>query len=150
MAFIVTGGSQLRGAMRAMSDAAEAATRKATATGAHLIEAEIKKALKQNTHQRGTPTPSQPGQPPALVSGQLRRSVKVEGPSRLAPGVYQARIGPTAVYGRIQELGGMAGQGRGTRLPARPYVAPSVATLTASGRLADTYTTAWRIAMRLS
>jgi phage gpG-like protein len=147
--FVITGGVELRGAMKAMAEAADAATRAATATGAHLIEAEIKKKLTTSSHPKGTPTPSAPGEPPSLVSGQLRRSIKVEGPRKLGPGLYQARIGPTAAYGRVQELGGMAGRGRASSLPARPYVAPALKGLVADGRLARAYSDAWRTAMRL-
>lgn len=149
MPFIVTGGSELRGALKTMGVAVDAATKKATGIGAHLVEAEIKKNLRRYTHARGMATTSPAGEPPALVTGQLRRSIKVEGPRAMGPGVYQARIGPTAVYGRIQELGGMAGPGRMTRLPARPYVAPALEALTRDGRLASAYTDAWRAAMRL-
>lgn len=149
MGFIVTGGAAQRAGMKAMAEAVDAATRTATATGAHLIEAEIKKRLTTSSHPKGTPTPSMPGEPPSLVSGQLRRSIRVEGPRKLGPGMYQARIGPTAAYSRVQELGGMAGRGRASRLPPRPYVAPALKALVADGRLARAYSDAWRKAMRL-
>lgn len=147
MAFVVTGGGAMRGAMKAMAGRVEAATRAATGTGAHLIEAEMKKTLTTSSHKKGTPTPSRPGEPPSLVTGQLRRSIKVKGPTRLGPGVYQAQIGPTAVYGRIQDRGGMAGRDRSTYLPARPFVAPTKTRVEQSGRLARVYRDAWMKAM---
>lgn len=118
--------------------AVERSTWKATAAAAHLIEREIKLTLRTYTHPEGTPTTSPPGQPPALVTGNLRRSIVVRGP-RAGRKPYQvvAQVGPTAVYSRIQELGGRVRiRGRGevgpqrersyANLPARPYVRPTV------------------------
>jgi len=102
----------------------QAGTRKAVARGAHLIEAYAKLELTRSSHPPGTPTPSPPGAPPSLVTGSLRRSITVRGP--LGGGSrWEASVGPTIVYGRIQELGGVAG-GRGARLPARPYMSPAL------------------------
>jgi phage gpG-like protein len=145
--FVVKGGIEFRRALQAVVDANDRATRAATAKGAHLIEAETKKKLTTSSHKRGTPTPSRPGEPPSLISGQLRRSIKVEGPTQLGPATYQAKIGPTAVYGRIQELGGECGRRGATTLPARPYLAPALSGLITSGRLGDVYSAAWRAAM---
>lgn len=147
--FVVQGTAKFVAALDAVVKANDAATRAATAKGAHLIEAETKKRLTTSSHSKGTATPSHPGEPPSLVAGQLRRSVRVQGPARVAAATYEARIGPTAVYGRIQELGGVTGRGHATTLPARPYVAPSLEALIASGRLAAAYTEAWAAAMRL-
>lgn len=144
MSFVIHGGSEFRAALKAMGEATNAATRAATATAAHLVEAETKKSLSAYSHPKGTPTSSPAGRPPAVVSGQLRRSVKVEGPRSLGAGTWEARIGPTAVYGRIQELGGNTGWGGLTRLPARPYLAPTVDGLIKSGRIRDVYVEAWR------
>jgi hypothetical protein len=71
----------------------------------------------------------------------LRRSITVEGPRAIGGGTYEAKIGPTAVYGRIQELGGPIWTG--AQLPPRPYLAPTVNALITSGRLRDVYVTAW-------
>jgi phage gpG-like protein len=100
-----------------------AATRVAVGKGAHLIEEKAKLELSKSSHPKGTPTPSRPGEPPSLISGTLRRSVTVQGPTSLGKG-FTASTGPTAIYGRIQELGGTAG--RGSHLPPRPYMAPGV------------------------
>lgn len=98
------------------------ATRQATAKALHLIERRTKQKLGQKSHQRGTPTPSGPGEPPALITGNLRRSISVTGPESIGPSAWRGKVGPTAVYGRVQELGGATGRGI---LPARPYLEPS-------------------------
>jgi hypothetical protein len=110
------------GALRAKVVLMDERTRQATADAAHDIEREIK--LQLGTHGRhaaGTPTPSPPGTPPAQVSDTLRGSIRVTGPRRIGFGIFDAEIGPTTVYGRVQELGG----GR-SNLPARPYVSPAI------------------------
>lgn len=101
-----------------------AATGPATAKAAHLIERRTKQKLKLTAHKKGTKTPSQPGQPPSTVSGSLARSVDVDGPEEIGFGHYVAAVGPTLIYGRIQEIGGKAG--RGATLPARPFLDPTV------------------------
>lgn len=121
--FKLLGVSEFKGAIDASIARQVAATRLAVGKGAHLIEEKTKLALSESSHPKGTPTPSAPGSPPAIVSGTLRRSVRVVGPTSLGSG-FTASIGPTAVYGRIQELGGVAG--RGSRLPARPSLAPGL------------------------
>ncbi|MCI3277658.1 hypothetical protein [Streptomyces cylindrosporus] len=123
------------------------ATRTATAHAAHLLEAEIKTTLATSSHPRGTPTPSRPGEPPSLVTGTLRRSISVKGPHPLGLGRWEAQIGPTAIYGRIQELGGVTGRGHSTTLPARPFVQPSYTKLVSTGALARVYHEAWRSAI---
>jgi phage gpG-like protein len=112
-------------ALRALVEQRVQATRKALAKSAHLVERHAKVLLSLSSHPKGTPTPSRPGQPPSLVTGTLKRSVKVRGPRRTSSG-FEAVIGPTAVYGRIQELGGLAGRGLRSRLPARPYMRPAM------------------------
>lgn len=145
MGIVLEGVSEFGAALKAMTVAMDAATRAATATGAHLIEAQIKTELARSSHPKGTPTPSRPGQPPALVSGRLRNSVRVEGPTSLGTGTWQARIGPTAVYSRVQELGGDT---KRVVLPSRPYVQPAMTEVNTSGRLGAVYVDAWRAGMR--
>lgn len=121
--------------------------RRAVDAAAALVELETKKSLTRYSHPKGTPTPSPPGQPPAIVGGALRRSVRVRKSYSLGPGQWAAQVGPTIVYGRIQELGGVTGRGHRTTLPARPYLGPSVKRLIDSGELAEAYEAAWRLAM---
>lgn len=103
----------------------ERATYAATNEGMFLVERLVKRYLRTYTHPEGTPTTSPPGGPPALVTGNLRRSwrtVPAHAGRRLH--TIEAHGGPTAKYGRIQELGGLTGRGGRTRLPRRPSVKP--------------------------
>lgn len=136
--FHLLGVSDFKGAIDAAIARQLAATRVAVGKGAHLIEEKTKAALSESSHPKGTPTPSAPGEPPSLISGTLRRSVRVVGPSSIGKG-FTASIGPTAVYGRIQELGGIAG--RGSRLPARPSL--SVGVKDAGPELHSLFQEAW-------
>lgn len=117
--------------------AVDRVTSKAMREGLRMVERSVKLILRTYTHPEGTPTTSPPGSPPALVTGTLMRSVKPRGPF---PGkkryTYRGTVGPTAVYSRIQELGGRVPNRRRrefgpqtergyTRLPARPYVKPA-------------------------
>lgn len=111
----------------------------ATTRGVLLVERLSKMYLRTFTHPRGTPTPSPPGGPPALVTGHLRRSWRTipAHPGR-RPDTCEASTGPTANYSRAQELGAEIHQQRsrrtkhGTlvtravtiRLPRRPYLKP--------------------------
>lgn len=121
----VDGIGDWKAAIRAKEAALLAASERATTTGLHLLERDTKKTLTTYSHPRGTPTPAPPGQPPALVTGTLRRSVTVRGPNTLGRTVT-GEVGPTVVYSRIQELGGRAGRGHRATLPPRPYVLPTV------------------------
>lgn len=106
--------------------AVERANMRAAKDAGRVVERAGKRILRRYTHEEGTPTPSPPGEPPALVSGNLRRSYKVRGPrTGRSRYVALAEVGPTAVYARIQEKGGRTGRGYRTRLPARPYHAPA-------------------------
>ncbi|MEU8968169.1 hypothetical protein AB0D11_02640 [Streptomyces monashensis] len=145
----VLGVTQLDAAIAGLAAALDTATRSATAKASHLVDAEIKQTLGTTSHQRGTPTPSSPGEPPSLVTGTLRRSITVDGPHPLGLGLWDAQIGPTAVYGRIQELGGVAGRGGATVLPPRPYVQPSFNRVASDGSLAEVYLSAWRAAIAI-
>lgn len=143
----IEGLSELTAALAGTVKEADRATRMATARSAHFLEGEIKKTLSKASHRKGTPTPSAPGEPPALVTGTLRRSITVKGPLRFGTGRWLAEVGPTVVYGRIQELGGVTGRGGATRLPPRPYVKPPYERVIASGVLARTYREAWLAAI---
>lgn len=94
--------------------------------GMRVVERRVKRYLRTYTHPEGTPTPSPPGGPPALVTGNLMRSWRTKGPRQRGPNVVEMEGGPTAKYSRIQELGGRAGHRHRTTLPKRPYVRPMV------------------------
>jgi len=119
---VLHGVEQFAAAATAKVAQMKAATRLATGTALHLIERRAKQTLGERSHQRGTPTPSGPGQPPALITGNLRRSISVSGPDAIGSDRWRGQVGPTAVYGRVQELGGATGRGI---LPARPYLRPA-------------------------
>ncbi|MFE5140305.1 hypothetical protein ACFRDV_21955 [Streptomyces fagopyri] len=141
----IIGLARLNAELKAIEASVHRATRKATAHSAHLAEAAIKQMLSTSSHPKNTPTPSAPGEPPSLITGTLRRSIKVVGPIPAGYGRWMAEVGPTAVYGRIQELGGTAGLGY--ELPPRPYVMPAYEALVAGGAIARTYQAAWRAAL---
>ncbi len=103
MSVILTGVKELQVALTRMVERQSAATRDGLGKCAHLLEREIKATLSLSSHEEGEPTSSAPGEPPALVSGDLRRGVQVEGP-HTASGTRGGR----------------------TELPARPFVEPSL------------------------
>jgi len=142
-----------------------AATEVATNRGMWLIDREVKRYLRTYSHRRGTPTPSPPGGPPALVSGHLRRSWRtVPAHAGRRPHTIEAEGGPTAAYARIHELGGEIVQVRSRRvkrrgggesvetyqvqirIPRRPYVRPMLLVLRREIRRG--YIDQWRIAIR--
>jgi phage gpG-like protein len=122
--FELNGAEAMLTALRTIGGRVAAATPDGLARAAHHLEAMVKLELSRTSHPPGTPTPSPPGSPPSLITGALRRSIQVNGPTEVAPGAWTATVSPDIVYGRIQELGGIAG--RGARLPARPYMRPGL------------------------
>lgn len=143
----MTGVPEFNRTLDALVKRMSVASRTAVVTGGHLLEAQTKAALTTFSHQAGTPTPSPPGSPPALITGTLRRSIKVTSPQAHGVLGWSVSVGPTAIYGRIQELGGNAGRNHATRLPPRPYLAPSLQAVIDNGTLAACYATAWRGAL---
>lgn len=108
--------------------AEEGAPAAAEAMGRVLAFGVTTNELRRFSHPAGTPTPSPKGAPPAKVSGNLGRSIRQEpaaGARRISRYQFQVMVGPTIVYGRIQELGGRTGRGHRTWLPPRPYIAPA-------------------------
>jgi phage gpG-like protein len=146
MSVIITGVRELKGALAAMVARQNAATLSGLTKSAHLLEREIKVQLSLNSHQADEPTTSAAGEPPALVSGDLRRSIQVEDATSLGGGRYSTEVGPTIVYGRIQELGGQTGRRHATTLPPRPYVAPALEKMQPVMR--EVMKAAWRAALR--
>lgn len=111
----------------------------AVSHAAHDSADEVKKTTQELLtaleHPFATKTPSPPGAPPAMISGDLAGSVLVTDAGDTA------FVGPTTDYGRIQELGGFM-QGHpmmhwmeppgvwhhsaGHDLPERPYLKPAL------------------------
>jgi hypothetical protein len=128
-----------------------------------LMTAETKLTLSQMSHEEGSPTPSPPGAPPALITGALRNSVVP-----LPPVGFGVRwwviVGGTTVYARIQELGGeihpgasgwLANRNTGQifvspytssqsiTLPPRPYLKPTAEKIIADGRATRAAVQGW-------
>lgn len=144
-----SGAREWRDALRLMGLRVDRATRDATILSGHAVERTTKLYLRTYTHPAGTPTPSPPGGPPALVSGDLYRSVRQSPTVRRGRGKYATAVGPDRFltrYLRIQELGGRAGRDHRARLPARPYLKPS--TRAALATIHKTYVQHWREAIR--
>jgi phage gpG-like protein len=135
----LTGERELIEAIRRRRRAVPDATTQGLINAATILKTQAAAMLSLTAHLPGTPTPSSPGQPPSLVSGDLRRSIEATPPIQ-ADDAYMIDVGPTAVYARIQELGGQAG--RGSTLPPRPYMAPALRA--AKGDIADAIQSAWR------
>lgn len=135
------GMSEFRAALDAIVARQLAASREALTLSAHEVERQAKAQLSQTSHPKRTPTPSRPGDPPSLVSGALRRSVTVKGPTAVGPQSWEAQVGGTVVYARIQELGGTTGRGHMTELPPRPYMKPALDA--AQEFIAEAFRKAW-------
>lgn len=155
MTIIMTGVAEFQAALDGIVARASVATRQAVTTGGHLLEAETKRLL-SNSGTAGTQgrdssgrfskvarPSSPPGSPPMLQTGTLRRSIKVTSPESIGETGWTISIGPTVIYGRIQELGGDTGH---ATLPARPYLKPALDNIIADGTLIGCYATAWRSA----
>lgn len=89
----------------------------------------VERAAKKNIrgrHAVGTPRPDggeNTGDGTLMnVTSALRASITTTSPKRIGFGSYMVQVGPTMIYGRVQELGGGP-----SNLPARPYMAPALA-----------------------
>jgi len=92
-------------ALEGLVDRAQAASREAVVEAAHAAELAMKQhAGEGGRHAQGTPTPATPGGGPAVISGTLRRSIRVGEIQPFGVTGYSAKVGPTAIYGRRVEL----------------------------------------------
>ena len=144
----VRGIGEATAALRAMAARVDEATPMALHAAAALIEGKARANLSRRSHARGTPTPSPPGQPPAMISGTLRSNWMVEGPVSNGTGAWMCTLYPTTVYAGIQEVGGWAGRGHSSHLPARPYLRPATEDLIRNGALRSVFVHAWAAAIR--
>jgi len=138
MAFHMAGFEILEAKLREILDRVETVTPQAVQRAGFEVQREAQRLLALSSHPPGTPTPSSPGQPPSMISGALRRSIEV-GQPEMRDGGWFIAVGPTIVYGRIQELGGQAGNG--ATLPPRPYMAPAWAVVVP--KIRDIFENAW-------
>jgi hypothetical protein len=119
--------------------------------------------VKYTTLTRMTGHPSAPGEPPALESGRLRDTFRLQRAKPIGDFRWMASDGPTVVYAHIQEYGGeiwarhtyvdkrtgitrpgfLRWKGedgefhyaRHVKLPERPYVRPTIKQVTNDGSL---------------
>lgn len=138
------GISEFEGALSAIVASTELATRTAVVAAGNIVKKNAQTGLALRSHPRGTRTPSPPGDAPALVSGALRRSITVKVSTEGL--TAKAEIGPTIIYGRIQELGGATGRGHAVHLPPRPYMKPALEF--SMPEMSRVYYSAWEAAFR--
>lgn len=136
------GAKEFQRAMDGVIVKQAAAAREALALSAHEVEKQAKAELSLGSHAKGEPTNAPPGEPPDLVSGKLRQSVRVDGPRTVGKNSWEAQVGPTVIYGRIQELGGITGRGHAALLPPRPYMKPALDA--AASFIRETFRKAWK------
>ncbi len=137
----VDGADAWSNAARALYARAQRETDTLVDKSLNIIQVEAQRRLSQRTHPAGTRTTSAPGEPPALITGGLRRSFR-QRRTRRGPALFEGRIGPTAIQSRAQEFGATIYPKRGlflawrdndgwhrarsVTLPARPFFTPSV------------------------
>jgi phage gpG-like protein len=140
----VSGTGEVEAALDRIHTRVHAATRRAVQTAMGSVQEQAQVLLSLTSHPPGTATPSPPGSPPSRITGHLAGSLSPTGPVP-ADGGYSGRVGPSAVYARIQELGGVTGAGHRTRLPPRPYLRPSYDRV--RDRIRQAFVDAWRAAL---
>lgn len=136
-----TGGPELRAALLALGARTSDNTLDAIEQGAIALRDRIQ----ENLAQRFYPPSSPPGEPPASRTGYLFEQVLWR-VAEISDARVQARVYPSTVYARIQELGGITGAGYRTHLPPRPYVRPAIEEI--SPQVQSLLTRAWAEAMR--
>lgn len=86
-------------------EAARRAARTFVVQGLHLGQEAIQvRAREGGRHAPGTPTPATKGGGPAVIHGDLGRSIVVGDLRSTGVLGYEGRVGPTTVYGRAVEL----------------------------------------------
>jgi phage gpG-like protein len=127
-------------------------------------ETAVKVKLTSSSHPEGTRTPSAPGEPPSLVSGKLRRSLKRTPAMATAPGCATCVLGSSLICAPVHEFGPVtitakrfpqlgnptAGFfGKRVTIPRRPYVAPAMLEYVTSGMATRVAAEAWAAALGL-
>lgn len=80
-----------------------AASRSGVSDAAHLVQKAMQDKANTGRHKIGEPTSAVQGAGPNVVTGNLRRSIRV-GPIVPAGKGFATEVGPTAIYGRRIEL----------------------------------------------
>ncbi len=100
----IDGVSALIAALEAKKTAIDRATYAATGESGRLLQSDARRNF-QGSHAPGFHHIG--GDKPNTVTGDLQASIRFLTPTvKEGPGVYSNRSGPSAVYGRIIELGG--------------------------------------------
>jgi hypothetical protein len=71
---------------------------KALTALAYVVEKQAKINASVGSHKYGTPTPARPGTGPAVISGNLRRSITHDRVSRDATGNWITKVGPAVGF----------------------------------------------------
>jgi hypothetical protein len=137
------GIDELLDALSAMTERVSTATPRVVVAVGELVKERGQAKLELQTHERGTPTPSAKGDPPAKIDGTLRDSWYVTPPAPTGASRWTSLTGATTIYSRIQELGGWAGRDHASYLPPRPYLKPTYDDLIASGDVGETAARIW-------
>lgn len=143
MGFEWDGLNELGDALDAMVDRVAKVTPRVVEAIGESLEEKTRAKLHLTEHDPGTPTPSEPGDPPSYISGALKGSVTHTPPLPTGDGTWSMLVGGTAVYARIQELGGWAGRNHASYLPPRPYLKPAYDELIASGEVMEQAANLW-------
>jgi hypothetical protein len=140
---VLDGLQEMLSAMDAQVETVQDVTPELLVDAAAAVQGTTVALLSLLSHAPGTPTPSAPGEPPAMISGELAASI-VPGEPFGDGGTFGIEIGPTAVYSRIQELGGLCGKNYRTSLPPRPYLGPAAEL--ATDDIGDVFAEGWAAA----
>jgi hypothetical protein len=81
------------GVFRAIEKQAQGKGQQMLTTLAVALEKQAKINASVGSHKYGTPTPARPGTGPAVISGNLRRSITHEKVAELGPGHWRTRVG---------------------------------------------------------
>ena len=84
------------------------ATGKALTALAYVVEKQAKINVSTGSHRYGTPTPASPGAGPAVVSGNLRRSITHDR-VKYSAGTWETRVGPAMGFFPPYPLRGRGG-----------------------------------------
>lgn len=92
-------------AILAMMEGAHSAARNIVTKGLHSAQGKIQERAREGgRHAPGTPTPATKGGGPAVIHGDLGRSIQVGEIHAFGVVGFEGKVGPTTAYGRRVEL----------------------------------------------